>query len=408
MRLENYIQDLLVDHNCVIVPDFGGFVANYRSAVIDDFKKRIQPPSKQILFNANLSSNDGLLGNYISKCESISYDEALKNIGLSVKEWRNVLNEGGRIEFGELGFLYHQQGRVVFEQSRELNLLLNAYGMSSINFVLFNEELAEKVKPVEPKETTHQEEKKAVPVLKVVESKSEEQKVEEKEEKVTSNEPEIIALNAEEEIEEVVAERTDVEDDHSGAGKGRKILKYSLGAAAAIPLLFYAYWIPMNTDFLETGQIQFSDFNPVHGQSDRKYNMRDSEFTGEEIVQPKSWDEIVAGISAETKVYNYQFAEDLYIPVLLDHDEVESGLDEVQTSINVNASYHIIAGCFSVKENADNHIKDLKANGFSAEILDKSGSLHRVTAGGFSSSDEARNALNNLTGKGFSGWILRK
>jgi hypothetical protein len=35
MELNKYISDLLRKHNCVIVPDFGGFVANYRSAVID-------------------------------------------------------------------------------------------------------------------------------------------------------------------------------------------------------------------------------------------------------------------------------------------------------------------------------------------------------------------------------------
>ena len=61
MELSGYIGDLLQKHNCVIVPEFGGFIANYKSAVIDTVNNRINPPSKSVLFNPNLVNNDGLL-----------------------------------------------------------------------------------------------------------------------------------------------------------------------------------------------------------------------------------------------------------------------------------------------------------------------------------------------------------
>ena len=66
MNLSKYIVDLLVKNNCVIVPNFGGFIANYNPAIIDELRHKIYPPSKRILSNPNLLSNDGLLANYVS------------------------------------------------------------------------------------------------------------------------------------------------------------------------------------------------------------------------------------------------------------------------------------------------------------------------------------------------------
>ena len=55
MKIEEYISDLLFEHDCVIVPDFGGFVCNYGPAAIDPAKHLFEPPAKRILFNKGLS-----------------------------------------------------------------------------------------------------------------------------------------------------------------------------------------------------------------------------------------------------------------------------------------------------------------------------------------------------------------
>jgi hypothetical protein len=41
------------------------------------------------------------------------------------------LEEGHRIELEEIGFLFLQNNQVVFEQNREVNLLLQAYGLKA-------------------------------------------------------------------------------------------------------------------------------------------------------------------------------------------------------------------------------------------------------------------------------------
>ena len=129
MELAKHIEILLQSHNCVIVPDFGGFIANYRSAVIDRANKRILPPAKNILFNAKLTNNDGLLANAVVQAMRCTYPEALNQISTDVADWNAQLAKSLRIDLGELGFLYQQDNRIVFEQGRDLNLLLQAYGL---------------------------------------------------------------------------------------------------------------------------------------------------------------------------------------------------------------------------------------------------------------------------------------
>src|SRR5512136_2737677 len=83
MDIGKYIKELLLLHDCVILPGLGGFVANYRSAEINEKLKIISPPSKSILFNRNLSHNDGLLIVHISKKTGLGY----KDIEKLVKEF---------------------------------------------------------------------------------------------------------------------------------------------------------------------------------------------------------------------------------------------------------------------------------------------------------------------------------
>ena len=50
LQLDSHISYLLHEHDCVILPAFGGFVANYNSATIDPIINLMHPP-KNILFS---------------------------------------------------------------------------------------------------------------------------------------------------------------------------------------------------------------------------------------------------------------------------------------------------------------------------------------------------------------------
>ncbi len=385
MKLSVYIEQLLHAHDCVIVPHFGGFIANYQSASINWSSQKIAPPTKSVLFNPNLIHNDGLLGHTVSADLEITYPAALTFIQDQVKLWQTALDKGKRLEIGEIGFLFKDANQVIFEQSRELNILLSAYGLSAISFVNFA----------------------AAPVLAkaVVESQPIAQK--------TEKEPLIIALNSESKIEEVKVVEVDEKVVPITSHRNRRILRYS-GIAAAIPLMFYTYWIPMETDFIDTGKIQFADFNPIRKAPERTYQLRHDEIAFPTIETLKSWEDVTANLSDNVKIYNYQFDDQLYIPIRLDKTatavsaEIDERTNQAATAVSEGSNYHVIGGCFSIKENAENLVADMRSKGFQASIFDLKGGLYRVSVGDYSTSELAEQKLGEFNAQGFSGWILNK
>ena len=76
MYIEELIGDLLLRHNCVVIPTFGGFVAGQTPAVFDAQKGSITPPRKSLLFNKQLINNDGLLIAAYAHATKKSYEES--------------------------------------------------------------------------------------------------------------------------------------------------------------------------------------------------------------------------------------------------------------------------------------------------------------------------------------------
>ena len=131
-RFIEYISNLLFLHDCVIIPDFGGFICNYKSACIDETSGIITPPSKDILFNRNLTHNDGLLANWIVCKENIPYDKAVKQVELFCEDLKIRLNQRQRIAFGDIGVFYTDRRFNIIFESGENNFLSDTYGMEEI------------------------------------------------------------------------------------------------------------------------------------------------------------------------------------------------------------------------------------------------------------------------------------
>ena len=80
MKISTYIFELLQSQDCVIVPNFGAFVARNISAKISSDGSKIFPPNKELSFNKNVVKNDGLLLNAIASNENINYEVAEQKI----------------------------------------------------------------------------------------------------------------------------------------------------------------------------------------------------------------------------------------------------------------------------------------------------------------------------------------
>lgn len=129
MKLENYISDLLYRYDCVIVPNFGGFVANAKSAQVKN--NVFTPPFKQISFNSLLLENDGLLANYIASCDKMPYKTAVNYIAFEVQNWIDKLLSD-ELELEGIGTLYSANDTIHFEPSNKVNYLTDSFGLDAV------------------------------------------------------------------------------------------------------------------------------------------------------------------------------------------------------------------------------------------------------------------------------------
>ncbi|MEJ6734946.1 MAG: SPOR domain-containing protein [Flavobacteriales bacterium] len=147
-RINTYISDLLCLHDCVVIPGFGGFVANYQASVIDSGTNTIRPPSKSIVFNKSLSNNDGLLANEIAVNEKLSFKQAQKKIVEYVAFLNDSLHLHKKTYITEVGtLLLLDETKVIFIPSTTRNHLLESYGYSPIQYpTISRNNVSEKVK----------------------------------------------------------------------------------------------------------------------------------------------------------------------------------------------------------------------------------------------------------------------
>jgi len=133
VEINQYIKELLLLNDCVIIPEFGGFVANYKPASIEN--NQFFPPAKEIAFNNKLISNDGLLINYISDCEGISYFDAKQKLESFVEETQLNLERSRNVYFEGVGYLhYDSHENLQFEPQLKQNLLVESYGLQNFSY----------------------------------------------------------------------------------------------------------------------------------------------------------------------------------------------------------------------------------------------------------------------------------
>lgn len=151
MPIEHYITELLYRYNCVVVPDFGAFLTQTRPALINSHTNTIYPPAKELSFNGQLTSNDGLLISYMAEAEKTSYDKMLGEVNATIAEWGRKLKNGERLLLENIGGLrMNKDGKLVFQPSDKINYLTSSFGLSSImSFPVTREVLKEEVTQLE-------------------------------------------------------------------------------------------------------------------------------------------------------------------------------------------------------------------------------------------------------------------
>ena len=132
MRLDQYISDLLYSYECVTVPNFGAFLTQRKGAQVHHTTNAFYPPTKVVSFNAQLSSNDGLLVKHIADVTGEEYESTLQKVLTKVSQWKQELENSAIVSLENVGDLsLNVEGNIQFEPSYHLNYLTSSFGLSS-------------------------------------------------------------------------------------------------------------------------------------------------------------------------------------------------------------------------------------------------------------------------------------
>ena len=335
MKMETYISDLLYRHDCVIIPGLGGIITNYRSAQIHPVSHTLRPPSKSIRFNVNLQEDDGLLANYVSSCESISFASAQSKIERFVSSIQNDLQHKKEARLPKIGVLSVDiNGIISFEPDLKVNYLPDAFGLEAIQ----SPAILRKSKGIDLSKQIYQGAKS------------------------------------------IQAQKTSF---------NWKV------AAVLIPLIGLSTYVSFQQEAIGDKFANYAYLNPFKEKPAAVYVPRTMEIKEKTIELKETKITTTPKTVLETVKANTEVKAKKTIPA-----------PSVKTTI-VSKSFHLVAGCFSSKLNANNLVAQLKTEGFEASVIGQNeNGLFRVAFQSCVSRELAVSEMKKLKDSGKSTWLL--
>ncbi|MEO8067156.1 MAG: SPOR domain-containing protein [Flavobacteriales bacterium] len=355
MNIDPSIHDLLYDHDCVIVPRFGGLLVQYKGARIDEARKLVHPPGKEVGFNKQLTRNDGLLTDAVAKRDGVRFEEAAASIALQVDAWQSALGQGRRVELPRIGtFWIDASENLRFEPDPRSNFLKDAFGLRAVS---------------------------AFPVAR------------------TFAPPALPGPT--------VRELKPAEIKESAPTRDRRAILWTASAAAAV-LFAVATWLlaPAATD---NGQ-QLGGWLSLLKKEPAAYVARTVlpsvlDTSGEQPLELPAEGTGVQSLDLDGTATLYL---DMGAPAPSLPDTTHVAVAP-EVAVATMRRYHVMGGCFAVRDNADNFIANMKSRGFDASIIDEHKGLWRVAIGSFADKALANEALAAARkAEAPEAWLLRK
>lgn len=354
-QITNLIAELLFKHDCVIVPNFGGFVARNYSSNFNKGSNILYPQSKHILFNKNLIHNDGLLISAFMQKNNVSVVESTKQIEDYKDYIQSLLSVKKRFELNNIGLLYiDNENALRFEAKADVNFLLDSFGFEP---VMANELIIEVEKPIITKQF---EDRKVV-------------------------------------IEQVAPKKKSY----------AKIATLAIGVPVTLAfLLFAAYSKPMKP-LLESSFNPFYTPEKTYTPNKQKHNKAVFIHSIEKpalLVDANGFasfklsengNVLVASVDSIAKTDKTSVVKPIYI-ASKNHNSFDG-------------KYQVVVGCFGVEENANKLIHDLQKKNINAGIsgVNNKG-LHVVSCGGFDSKQDAASLLTSIRNEFPNAWVMAK
>lgn len=130
-----HIEHLLLTHDCVILPKFGGFVLRAVPATYGEEEHLFQPARKEIMFNVTLQHTDGLLSESYMKMYDINYSQARLMLEEDIDALQTSLQQDRIVICGRIGsFSLGLEGQIIFTPGESGVFNASLYGLSAFHF----------------------------------------------------------------------------------------------------------------------------------------------------------------------------------------------------------------------------------------------------------------------------------
>ena len=357
MALSKYIHDLLYRYECVIIPDFGGFLTKTISAQIEEKSNTLHPPSKRLGFNSQLTENDGLLANYIASVDKVPYETATNFIKLEVDKWKEkLINQDVVLE--EVGvFSLNNDKNIIFEPNPNANFLTDSFGLTSI----------------------------VAPTIFRADYMNEEVVFESISDMLSEQE---IYINSDKIV--------------------RRISPFFKYVATFAILLTIGYFL--GKQIINNNRLG-KQVAEMEENQESLLNKRIQEATFEiNKTLPAITLKVKTELEIEAKTSQVAGEIEPSGNSTNDISQMESESLETPTNITSINRYHVIAGAFREPDNAAKKLKQLEAKGYNASIVGKNKwQLTQVAFSSFATKEEAQTALNEIRKtEAKDAWLLVK
>ena len=355
IELNRHIEILLLSNECVIVPDFGGFMTHLVPARYDAGDRSFLPPLRTLGFNPQLRMNDSVLVQSYVEAYDISYPEAIRQFAEEVEELKHILSEEGSYTLTDLGTLtVNSEGNYEFTPCEAGLLTPELYGLGSYTFKQLKDH-----RPIEEP-------------LKAIPSVAREVRLEEPEKPVES--------------QPTLLEFTDNTEENDGYTLHIRMswIRNTVAVAAAIVAFFFMSTPVVNSDL---GTRTMS-----HLQNNILYRL-----------MPKDSNVIPAQPIVKTTIAQ-------------DADSVKSGLSsksssssKTSASSSSSTSYLVIVASQVKLSNAEAYVEKLHKQGYEDAKVFISNNVVRVSCGEYETEAEAYRRVNRLSNKEefYDAWVYK-
>ena len=135
LRIVSHIEQLLLTHNCVVIPQVGGLVFQYESTPLSADTTQFVPTRRVVVLDPTYQDDDQLLLHTYEAAYGLNEKYARRMLLTDIGLLRSTLQKRGEVIIGINGRLIrHSNGQISFQSKVNETFDLEAYGLPTFQF----------------------------------------------------------------------------------------------------------------------------------------------------------------------------------------------------------------------------------------------------------------------------------